>query len=189
MGKERVMELMGEARACHALLSARATLCGSPRYTSRARRQVDTFIETPVRPTEKDFLMPVEDTFSIAGRGTVVTGRIETGVIKPGDEVEIVGLRKTQKTTVTGVEMFHKMMETGGEARPRHTNSPRPRSSPPLFSPCVSFPVLAGGRQRWLLAAQPQARRRDARAGAVQAGHCQARHQVRGATHSDAPTV
>jgi len=78
--------------------------------------QVDSFIETPMRPTEKDFLMPVEGTFSIAGRGTVVTGRVETGIIKPGDEVEIVGLKKTQKTTVTGVEMFHKMMETGGEA-------------------------------------------------------------------------
>ena len=74
---------------------------------------VDSFIPTPKRETEKDFVMPVEDTFSIAGRGTVVTGRIESGVIKPGEEIEIVGLRKTQKTTVTGVEMFHKLLESG----------------------------------------------------------------------------
>uniref|UniRef100_A0A7S3ALT4 Elongation factor Tu n=1 Tax=Haptolina ericina TaxID=156174 RepID=A0A7S3ALT4_9EUKA len=76
-------------------------------------QHVDDFIPTPKRELEKDFLMPVEDTYSIAGRGTVVTGRIEKGVIKPGDEVEIVGLTKTLKTTVTGVEMFHKLMEQG----------------------------------------------------------------------------
>jgi len=57
--------------------------------------------------------MPIEDTFSIAGRGTVVTGRVESGVLKPGEEVEIVGLKPTQKTTVTGIEMFHKLLETG----------------------------------------------------------------------------
>jgi len=74
---------------------------------------VDDFIPTPKRDTDKDFLMPIEDTFSIAGRGTVVTGRIEAGVIKPGEEVEIVGIRKTQKTTVTGVEMFHKLLDSG----------------------------------------------------------------------------
>ncbi|MDY0237920.1 MAG: elongation factor Tu [Campylobacterales bacterium] len=74
---------------------------------------VDSFIPTPVRDTEKDFLMPVEDVFSIAGRGTVVTGRIEKGTIKVGQEVEIVGIRDTQKTTVTGVEMFRKEMEQG----------------------------------------------------------------------------
>jgi elongation factor Tu len=71
---------------------------------------VDSFIPTPVRDTEKDFLMPVEDVFSIAGRGTVVTGRIEKGTIKVGQEVEIVGIRDTQKTTVTGVEMIRKEM-------------------------------------------------------------------------------
>ena len=76
-------------------------------------QHVDDFISTPVRDTEKDFLMPVEGTFSIAGRGTVVTGRVETGRVRPGDEIEIVGLRKTQKTTVTGVEMFHKLLESG----------------------------------------------------------------------------
>lgn len=75
--------------------------------------KVDEYIPTPERDTEKTFLMPVEDVFSIAGRGTVVTGRIERGVVKVGDEVEIVGIRDTQKTTVTGVEMFRKELEKG----------------------------------------------------------------------------
>ena len=75
--------------------------------------EVDNYIPTPVRETDKDFLMPIEDVFSISGRGTVVTGRVERGVIKIGQEVEIVGIRPTQKTTVTGVEMFRKEMEQG----------------------------------------------------------------------------
>ncbi|BDQ29702.1 elongation factor Tu [Helicobacter ailurogastricus] len=75
--------------------------------------EVDKYIPTPERDTEKSFLMPVEDVFSIAGRGTVVTGRIERGVVKIGDEVEIVGIKPTQKTTVTGVEMFRKELEKG----------------------------------------------------------------------------
>ena len=75
--------------------------------------EVDAYIPTPERDTEKTFLMPVEDVFSIAGRGTVVTGRIERGVVKVGDEVEIVGIRDTQKTTVTGVEMFRKELDKG----------------------------------------------------------------------------
>ncbi len=75
--------------------------------------EVDKFIPTPQRDTEKTFLMPVEDVFSIAGRGTVVTGRIERGVVKVGDEIEIVGIRDTQKTTVTGVEMFRKELDKG----------------------------------------------------------------------------
>ncbi|GAA7316406.1 elongation factor Tu [Helicobacter pylori] len=75
--------------------------------------EVDAYIPTPERDTEKTFLMPVEDVFSIAGRGTVVTGRIERGVVKVGDEVEIVGIRATQKTTITGVEMFRKELEKG----------------------------------------------------------------------------
>ena len=74
---------------------------------------VDDYIPTPKRETDKDFLMPVEDVFSIAGRGTVVTGRIERGIIKVGEEVEIVGIKDTRKTTVTGVEMFRKEMEQG----------------------------------------------------------------------------
>ncbi len=74
---------------------------------------VDNFIPEPVRPLDQPFLMPIEDVFSIEGRGTVVTGRVERGVIKVGDAVEIVGLRDTQKTTVTGVEMFRKMLEQG----------------------------------------------------------------------------
>ncbi len=74
---------------------------------------VDEWIPEPTRETDKDFLMPVEDVFSISGRGTVVTGRIERGIIKVGDEVEIVGIKDTQKTTVTGVEMFRKEMDQG----------------------------------------------------------------------------
>jgi elongation factor Tu len=74
---------------------------------------VDEYIPQPARPTDEPFLMPIEDVFSIAGRGTVVTGRIEKGIIKVGEEVEIVGLRATQKTTCTGVEMFRKSLDQG----------------------------------------------------------------------------
>src|ERR687887_777331 len=74
---------------------------------------VDSYIPTPQRATDKPFLMPVEDVFSISGRGTVATGRVERGIIKVGDEVEIVGLRATQKTVVTGVEMFRKLLDEG----------------------------------------------------------------------------
>ena len=75
--------------------------------------KVDAYIPAPARDLDKPFLMPVEDVFSISGRGTVVTGRIEQGVIKPGEEVEIIGLTDTQKTTVTGVEMFRKLLDSG----------------------------------------------------------------------------
>ncbi|AOA71346.1 elongation factor Tu [Stenotrophomonas rhizophila] len=74
---------------------------------------LDTWIPLPERDVDKTFLMPVEDVFSISGRGTVVTGRIERGVIKVGEEIEIVGIRDTQKTTVTGVEMFRKLLDQG----------------------------------------------------------------------------
>src|ERR671920_63193 len=74
---------------------------------------LDTFIPEPERAIDKPFLMPVEDVFSISGRGTVVTGRIERGVIKVGDEIEIVGIRPTQKTVCTGVEMFRKLLDEG----------------------------------------------------------------------------
>jgi translation elongation factor Tu len=74
---------------------------------------VDTYIPTPTRDIDKDFLMPIEDIFSISGRGTVVTGRIEKGIVKVGDTVQIVGIRPTQTTTVTGVEMFRKEMDQG----------------------------------------------------------------------------
>ena len=74
---------------------------------------VDSYIPQPERPKDKPFLMPVEDVFSISGRGTVVTGRVERGIIKVGDEVEIVGLKATVKTTVTGVEMFRKLLDQG----------------------------------------------------------------------------
>src|SRR5579863_6014172 len=74
---------------------------------------VDTYIPQPDRPVDLPFLMPVEDVFSISGRGTVVTGRIERGIVKVGEEVEIVGLRANQKTTCTGVEMFRKLLDQG----------------------------------------------------------------------------
>ena len=74
---------------------------------------VDSYIPQPEREVDKDFLMPVEDVFSISGRGTVATGRIEQGVINVGDEIEVVGIRETQKTTITGVEMFRKLLDRG----------------------------------------------------------------------------
>lgn len=74
---------------------------------------VDAWIPQPERPLDKPFLMPIEDVFSISGRGTVVTGRIETGVVKVGEEVEIVGIKDTKKTVVTGVEMFRKLLDQG----------------------------------------------------------------------------
>ncbi|MFZ8934739.1 MAG: elongation factor Tu [Bacteriovoracaceae bacterium] len=86
IGKERILELMAK---------------------------VDEYIPTPERAVDKDFLMPVEDVFSISGRGTVVTGRVERGIIKVGEEIEILGIRDTQKTTVTGVEMFRKLLDQG----------------------------------------------------------------------------
>jgi elongation factor Tu len=75
--------------------------------------EVDRYIPTPTRPLEKPFLMPIEDVFSISGRGTVVTGRVERGVVKVGEEVELVGIRPTTKTVVTGVEMFRKVLDQG----------------------------------------------------------------------------
>ena len=76
-------------------------------------KAVDDYIPQPVRVLDKPFLMPVEDVFSISGRGTVCTGRVEQGIVKVGEEIEIVGIRPTQKTTVTGVEMFRKLLDSG----------------------------------------------------------------------------
>jgi elongation factor Tu len=75
--------------------------------------QVDAFVPEPVREVDKPFLMPIEDVFSITGRGTVVTGKVEQGAVHTGDEVEIVGIKATQKTTCTGVEMFRKLLDEG----------------------------------------------------------------------------
>jgi elongation factor Tu len=75
--------------------------------------EVDSYIPTPERPIDQPFLMPVEDVFTITGRGTVVTGRVERGVVNVGEEIEIVGIRDTQKTTCTGVEMFRKLLDRG----------------------------------------------------------------------------
>jgi len=74
---------------------------------------VDSYIPQPERDKDKPFLMPIEDVFSISGRGTVVTGRVERGVIKVGEEIEIVGIKETTKTTCTGVEMFRKLLDSG----------------------------------------------------------------------------
>ena len=74
---------------------------------------VDEYIPTPARPKDKPFLMPIEDVFSISGRGTVCTGRVEQGIVNVGDEIEIVGIKDTQKTTITGVEMFRKLLDSG----------------------------------------------------------------------------
>jgi elongation factor Tu len=88
---------------------------GAPEYASilALMQAVDDYVPTPVRPVDKPFLMPVEDVFGIKGRGTVVTGRIERGVVRVGDEIEIVGLHETRRTTVTGVEMFKKTLDQG----------------------------------------------------------------------------
>jgi elongation factor Tu len=96
--------------------SALKALEGDPVWTAKIDElmtALDTYIPEPVRETDKPFLMPIEDIFSIEGRGTVVTGRIERGQIKVGDEVEIVGFRDTAKTTITGIEMFNKQLKEG----------------------------------------------------------------------------
>jgi elongation factor Tu len=97
-------------------VSATKALKGDPEAEKQVLdliKAVDEFIPDPVREIDKPFLMPVEDVFSITGRGTVATGRIERGIVKVGGEVEIVGLRDTQKTVVTGVEMFRKLLDQG----------------------------------------------------------------------------
>ena len=110
---------------------------------------VDSYIPTPVRETDKPFLMPVEDVFGIKGRGTVVTGRIERGTVKVGEEIEIIGLKETRKVVVTGVEMFRKLLNEG-----------------------------LGGGQRGLSVARHRAGRRGARAGAGEAEVDHAAHEV-----------
>ena len=94
--------------------SALKALEGDPAWTPKIQElmdAVDSYIPTPQRDTDKPFLMPIEDVFTITGRGTVVTGRVERGTVKVGDEVEIVGIKETQKTVVTGVEMFRKLLD------------------------------------------------------------------------------
>ena len=76
-------------------------------------KAVDSYLPQPERPKDQPFLMPIEDVFSISGRGTVVTGRVERGVLHVGDEIEIVGIKPTQKTTCTGIEMFRKLLDEG----------------------------------------------------------------------------
>ncbi|MBI1885393.1 MAG: elongation factor Tu [Chloroflexi bacterium] len=87
----------------------------APEYQSvwELMKAVDEYVPEPQRPRDKPFLMPIEDVFGIKGRGTVVTGRVERGVVKPGEEIEIVGFGETRKTVVTGVEMFRKILDSG----------------------------------------------------------------------------
>ena len=97
-------------------VSALKALEGDPEWEEKIlelMQAVDAFVPEPVRETEKPFLMPIEDVFTIQGRGTVVTGKVEQGVVKVGDDVEIVGLRPTAKTVCTGVEMFSKLLDQG----------------------------------------------------------------------------
>jgi elongation factor Tu len=96
--------------------SATKAIEGDPNYVKKVEElfdALDTYIPEPVREIDKPFLMPVEDVFSISGRGTVATGRIERGIIKVGEEVEIVGIKPTTKTVITGVEMFRKLLDEG----------------------------------------------------------------------------
>ena len=97
-------------------VSALKALEGDPEWTGKILElmaAVDDYIPEPERPIDKPFLMPIEDVMSITGRGTVVTGKVEQGQVKVGEEIEIVGLRTTQKTVVTGVEMFRKLLDEG----------------------------------------------------------------------------
>ena len=96
--------------------SALGALNGEAQWEERIMElmdSVDSYIPTPERPVDQAFLMPIEDVFTITGRGTVVTGRVERGIVKVGEEVEIVGIKPTSKTTVTGVEMFRKLLDSG----------------------------------------------------------------------------
>ncbi len=83
------------------------------------------YIPQPERPIDQPFLMPIEDVFSISGRGTVVTGRVERGIVKVGEEIEIVGIRDTVKTTCTGVEMFRKLLDSGSGWRQHRRTAAR----------------------------------------------------------------
>ena len=100
-------------KAGEALAAGKGPDCEECKCNAELMDAVDNFIPEPVRPLDQPFLMPIEDVFSIEGRGTVVTGRVERGVVKVGDEMEIVGIKETAKTTVTGVEMFHKLLDQG----------------------------------------------------------------------------
>ena len=97
------------------VLESTSTDPNAPEYQcmKELMEAVDSYIPTPERPTDQPFLMPIEDVFTITGRGTVATGRVERGIVKVGDEVELVGLGETKKTTVTGVEMFRKSLDQG----------------------------------------------------------------------------
>ena len=109
---EEVPIIRGNARGA---LESVSTDPNAPEYQCiwQLMEAVDSYIPTPKRPTELPFLMPIEDVFGIKGRGTVVTGRVERGTVKTGEEVEIVGFGETRKSVVTGVEMFHKTLDTG----------------------------------------------------------------------------
>ena len=111
---EEIPIIRGSAlKAGEAIMAGKDVDCEECKCITELMDAVDNYIPEPVRPLDQPFLMPIEDVFSIEGRGTVVTGRVERGVIKVGEEVEIVGIKDTVKTTVTGVEMFHKLLDQG----------------------------------------------------------------------------
>ena len=117
---------------------------------------VDTWIKTPDRAADKPFLMPIEDVFTISGRGTVVTGRVERGIVKVGDKVEIVGIKDTQETTVTGTEMFHKTLRVRRGWRQRRLPAPRHRQEgrrawPGLAARSPSTPTPSSKGQVYVL--------------------------------------
>ena len=135
-------------------VSALKALQGEPEGVAsvlKLMEALDSYIPLPQREVDKPFLMPIEDVFSISGRGTVVTGRVERGKVKVGEEIEIVGFKPTEKKVVTGVEMFRKLLDEG-----------------------------VAGRQHRRAAARRGKRRRRARPGAGQAGLDQAAHEVQG---------
>ncbi|MFA6815160.1 MAG: elongation factor Tu [Lentisphaeria bacterium] len=100
-------------KACEAMAAGKDADCDECKCITELIDAVDSFIPEPVRPLDKPFLMPIEDVFSIEGRGTVVTGRVERGIIKTGQEVELIGIHDTVRSTVTGVEMFRKILDQG----------------------------------------------------------------------------
>ena len=115
---------------------------------------VDSYIPTPERAVDKPFLMPVEDVFGIKGRGTVATGRVERGIVKVGDEIEIVGIRPTRKIVVTGVEMFKKLLDEGQRRRQRRHPPARHRARRHRARPGARQGRLASSRT-------PSSRRRS----------------------------
>src|SRR5205823_153460 len=128
-------------------VSALKALDGDPEWKSgilELMEAVDSYIPEPPRDVDKPFLMPIEDVFSITGRGTVVTGRVERGIVKVSEEVEIVGLRPTSKTVCTGVEMFRKLLDEGRAGD--NTEMKVELQKPIAMEEGLRFAIREGGR-------------------------------------------